>query len=409
MKISNPTLYGTNGGVGSILTTVSYVSSYVSGQLSTVSGNLNTKIENVSGTLSGYAELSNGKIKPQNLPSITLSETKVCDQSEIIPDNYASQVNTPGAATEKITEYISKNLSGFEIGDILIVLPPSGIPSAINDYIVGTWIQAAENDTGKIAPVKLQMPSTGKTQKIIVNDQQFNPTVIGGVIDLTPAFDTVSGQIIEYTNNVSGELNSAITGVAADLESVSGELNSAITGVAADLESVSGELKTTITDVAADLESVSGDVSSVISVDNYITSEVITFNTYISGMTIEQVNDVQYTGGIKTIYATTFNAQKLSADLNAFYKNILDTTNDVCKFIVRISAYDGYLPVVTCVYEATNESSQTTQSWSAFDLIYPEVIMEDQEITINIITTLQAIKTKRWKLYFTMPLKTLIK
>ena len=76
MKISNPTLYGTNGGVGSILTTVSYVSSYVSGQLSTVSGNLNTKIENVSGTLSGYAELSNGKIKPQNLPSITLSETK---------------------------------------------------------------------------------------------------------------------------------------------------------------------------------------------------------------------------------------------------------------------------------------------------------------------------------------------
>jgi hypothetical protein len=64
MKISNPTLYGTNGGVGSILTTVSYVSSYVSGQLSTVSGNLNTKIETVSSSLSGYAALSNGKIKP---------------------------------------------------------------------------------------------------------------------------------------------------------------------------------------------------------------------------------------------------------------------------------------------------------------------------------------------------------
>ena len=405
MKISNPTLYGTNGGVGSILTTVSYVSSYVS----TVSGNLNTKIETVSDSLSGYAKLSNGKVQPQNLPSITLSETKVCDQSEIIPDIYASQVNTPEAATKKIAEYISGNLSGFEIGDILIVLPPSGIPSAINDYIVGTWIQAAENDTGEVAPVKLQMPSTGKTQKIIVNDQQFNPTVIGGVIDLTPAFDTVSGQITEYINTVSGELKTTITDVAADLESVSGELNSAITGVTANLESVSGELKTTITDVAEDVASVSGDISSVVSIDNYITSEVITFNTYISGMTIEQVNDVQYTGKLKTIYTTTFNAQELSPDVNAFYKNILDTTDNVCKFVVRISAYDGYLPVITCVYEATDEGSQTTPSWSAFDLIYPEVIMEDQEITISVITTLQAINLKRWKLYFTMPLKTTIK
>ena len=128
-------------------------------------------------------------------------------------------------------------------------------------------------------------------------------------------------------------------------------------------------------------------------------------------MTIDQISDVQYTGKLKTIYPTTFNAQSLSADVNAnaFYKNILDTTNEVCKFEVKISAYDEYLPAVTCVYEATNESSQTTPSWSAFDLIYPEVIMTDQEITINVITTLQDIETKRWKLYFTMPLKTLIK
>lgn len=393
MKISNPILYGTNGGVGSILTTVSYVSSYVSGQLSTVSENLNTKIETVSGSLSGYAKLeANNKISPNVLPDLAITSVRsVSSQVDFFDTIYkytsgdlSNYLGTPVSSYIDITaeqaslavKYYVKaedaELPGFfQDGDMLIISPASG--QVLNEYILGTWIiqgGGAQQEIGDFSAIKMYVPR-GDVNNIIVNTDEYSADP-NGTINLTRPFTEISGTI----STVSGELNTVITEVSGELNTVitevSGNLNDAITGVAAELAIVSGDLKT---------------VSGIVDVVDVVANKEIFLNSTVSS------NMYGYT------YTPSTGA--VSDDFAQIYGNLLDEPSaDIIEFKLQITEHDNYLPTVTCVYEAEIKEQN---AWGAYNLIYPEVKIINNTTTISVITTTNSLTNKKWKVYFTLP------
>lgn len=398
MKISNPTLYGTNGGVGSILTTVSYVSSYVSGQLSTVSGNLDTKINTVSNSLSGYAKLSNGKVNPQNLPDLAITSVRsVSSQVEFFNTIYgytsgdlSNYLGTPvssytditaGQASLAVKYYVQakdSELSGyFQDGDMLIISPASG--QVLNEYILGTWIIQGGGmgvEIGDFSAIKMYIPR-GDINNISISGVEYSADP-NGTIDLTAPFNVITGTI----SAVSGDLNGAITDIAAELATVSGDLN-------AKIETVSGDLNGAITGVAAELATVSGIVDVVDVVAN---KEIFLSSTGSSNM---------------YGYTYTLSASTVSGDFAQIYSNLLDASSaDIIEFKLQITEDDNkYLPTVTCVYEAEEKEQG---AWGAYNLIYPEVKITKDNMgksitTISVITTIDGLNNKKWKVYFTLP------
>lgn len=392
MKISNPTLYGTNGGVGSILTTVSYVSSYVSGQLSTVSGNLNTKIETVSSSLSGYAELSNGKISPSALPDLAITSVRsVSSQVDFFNTIYkytsgdlANYLGTPVSSYTGITaeqaslavKYYVKaedaELPGyFQDGDMLIISPASG--QVLNEYILGTWIiqdGSAQQEVSDFSAIKMYIPR-GDINNISISGVEYSADP-NGTIDLTAPFNVITGTI----SAVSGELQTNITTVSDELQTnittVSGDLNTAITGVAAELAAVSDDLKT-VSDIV--------DVVDVVANKEIFLSSTASSNMYG--------------------YTYTPSTGAVSDDFAQIYGNLLDALSaNIIEFKLQITEYNNYLPTVTCVYEAEIKEQN---AWGAYNLIYPEVKIINNTTTISVITTTDSLTNKKWKVYFTIP------